>query len=66
MGDHTFSYTTPLRVQNHHLMVLIAPINAHKPSVHGTDLGWQLGVLRGLDSLHHTMLLFSLGVSHGL
>src|SRR6266446_3548439 len=66
MRNHTLTDTAALLVEDHHLVVLVAPINSHKPLVRDARLLRQTGMLGGLDGFDHPTLLLSLGGSHGL
>ena len=61
MRDHTPTDTAALLVEDHHLVVLVALINPHKPLVRDARLLRQTGMLGGLDGFDHPALLLSLG-----
>src|SRR5262245_7845464 len=66
MRDHTLTDTAAVLVEDDHLVVLVAPINSHKPLAHDARLLSQTRPLGGLDGFAHPTLLRSLGGSHGL
>ena len=66
MRDHTLTDTAAVLVEDDHLVVLVAPINSHKPLVRDARLLRHIGMLGGLDGFAHPTLLRSLGGSHGL
>jgi hypothetical protein len=66
MWHHALTDTATLPIEDRDLVVLVAPINPHKPLVCGAGLVRQTGWLSVFSSLDHPTLLLGLGVSHGL